>query len=269
MRIKETIMTTTINPWVNQVLTGNPSPQSYTFHPTIPTKTIYDIMPSGRNGNLIVVVLDESTSMNETRHKTISAFNEFLQTQKMQTVRADVGAAYMTLIKFSGNKITTVYENTPISTAPMLTTETYTPRGGTNLNDAIGVAVAKTNVILASLPPQNRPGVMFLIMTDGEENQSTQYNIRQIHQIVKDAEKVDWNFTFLGANIDAFAAGSNYGFNHHNTMQFNTSAVGGAMSAVSDSFVRMRSAKLGGLDGDAAYQLASYTSEERAKALKE
>ena len=148
----------------------------------------------------VCILCDESGSMQSCWDSTIIGFNEYVNGQKS----ADAGACWLTLNKFEGGRIRTVFENRDIREAPALDKKSYTPAGGTNLLDAIGHTIEQVNTILDSKKKKDRPGVIIVIMTDGEENQSTKYNNEMIKSMVAAAEKADWSFVFLGANIDSF-----------------------------------------------------------------
>ena len=113
---------------------------------------------------------------------------------------------------------------------------------------------------------EDRPGVIVLIMTDGEENNSHQYTRDEIKKMVKSAEKSDWTFTFLGANIDAFAAGAQLGMGVHNTLQYNVHNMGGTMSAASEMVASTRIAKMKGLNTQELYASGLYSDDQRNKA---
>lgn len=227
--------------------------------PLIPTK--YDFAQGGKNGTLIVAVLDESGSMSPVQNQTIAAFNEFVVGQR--SASKDAGRAYMTLMKFDAPAIKTVYENMPIEEAPLLDQYTYAPRGGTNLLDAVGHALAKAQNTLSSKPLEDRPGVIVFIMTDGEENQSRQFTSDEIKKMVKSAESADWTFTFLGANIDAFQAGAQIGMGQYNTLQYNVNNMGATMNAVSSTVAATRSAKMAGESTASLYSKGLYTDQQR------
>jgi hypothetical protein len=219
---------------------------------------------AGTAGNLISVVLDESGSMQSCRDTTIIGFNEYVAGQ----TAADAGACWLTLNKFEGGHIRTVYENRDIREVPVLDTKNYAPAGGTNLLDAIGHTIEQVNTILDSKKKLDRPGVIIVIMTDGEENCSHKYNNEMIKSMVAAAEKADWSFVFLGANIDSFAVGSTFGMNAMNTVNYSTSNMAGTMAAMSATTTRMRSAKLSGMDTQAVYASSMWTEQERADMVK-
>jgi hypothetical protein len=81
---------------------------------------------------------------------------------------------------------------------------------------------------LAAMSEEDRPSkVIFLIMTDGEENSSRRYSASQIQEMVThQREKYSWEFVFMGANIDAIAAGTNLGITATNSVNYVASAAG-------------------------------------------
>lgn len=222
----------------------------------------YKFKKAGTNGNLIAVVLDESGSMSSCWDQTISGFNEFVQGQRNAK---EAGDAKLTLNKFDAPRIETVFADRPLAEVPALDKTNYHPNGGTNLLDCIGYTIEQVNDSLAKLKKKERPGVIVLIMTDGEENQSRKYNNEQIKAMVAAAEKADWSFVFLGANIDAFSVGANFGMNVSNSVNYSTANMAQTMDVLSATTVRMRSAKMAGMDTQAVYASATFTDEERAK----
>lgn len=95
-------------------------------------------------------------------------------------------------------------------------------RGGTALNDALGMAIVRLGEELAEMDEDDRPGhVIFVVVTDGEENSSREYTAPQVKAMVEEQQaKWGWTFMFLGANIDSFAVGANYGFVRANTINY-------------------------------------------------
>lgn len=102
------------------------------------------------------------------------------------------------------------------------------PRGRTALNDAVGMSIVQLGDELAARDEDDRPGkVIFIIVTDGEENSSREYGHDQIKAMVTEqTTQWGWEFLFLGANIDAFAVGARYGFGRAQTINFEASDQG-------------------------------------------
>lgn len=115
-----------------------------------------------------------------------------------------------------------------IRNASLLNDETYLPGGGTPLLDSIGRAIYETGEYLAALAEADRPEkVLVVILTDGEENQSREYTKDDIQKYVKHQTDVyQWDFIFLGANMDAIQTGSAYGFGHGTSVNFAATAAG-------------------------------------------
>jgi uncharacterized protein YegL len=225
--------------------------------------TEYKFKKAGTQGTLITMIIDESGSMGMARDATIAGFNEFVAGQK--AAEATAGAGYLTLIKFDSPHIKTVYAARPLNEVPVLDHTGYTPNGGTNLLDAIGNAINSVNKVLTEKKKKDRPGVIITIMTDGEENASRSFNNQQIKDMVAAAEKADWTFQFLGANIDAFSVGSTFGMSASNSVNYSTANMLDTFTSVSASTSRMRMAKSAGISTADIYNQGLYTADELKK----
>lgn len=161
----------------------------------------------------IVFLLDRSGSMDSIKDDTIGGFNTFLKGHQ----KAE-GQATFTLIQFD-TYYEIVYLNVDIHNAKLLTEETFTPRGSTALLDAIG----RTIVELRSKADQN---ILFVILTDGLENSSREYNTKQIADMITKQIDAGWQFVYLGANQDAVLTGARMGFNPNETITFDANPKG-------------------------------------------
>jgi len=183
------------------------------------------------NPNLtsIIVLLDESGSMGACISDSIFGFNLFLDEQIKQP-----GECEISLMKFSTHA-EFEYKSKNIKDAPKLSKENYSPMGGTALIDAIGKALDEKGLELAALSEEQRPSkVVVVIITDGEENYSKKYTLAQIKEKIEHQTSVySWNFTYLGANQDAFASAQMYGIAQGSTMNFMADNNGGMSRAFS------------------------------------
>lgn len=159
----------------------------------------------------ITFVLDRSGSMVVIKAETIGGFNRLLADQRELAAKGDLDTR-VTLYQFD-DQHETVYTARPVAEAPELTTKTFVPRGFTALNDAIGQAIVKTGVRLAAMDEGQRPGkVLFLVLTDGGENASQEYSGPQVKRMIEhQTETYEWDFTFIGANQDAYLTASQFG----------------------------------------------------------
>lgn len=141
-----------------------------------------------------VVILDRSGSMETCRDDTIGGFNAFLREQQAE-------GGTLSLIQFD-HEYQVVYPATPIGAVQPLTTQTFVPRGGTALLDAIGKTIK-------DIADGTKPTVV--ILTDGQENSSKEYTKAHIKDLIEQKTKDGWTFVYLGANQDAFAEAGSLG----------------------------------------------------------
>tara|TARA_Y100000389_G_scaffold107615_1_gene104628 strand:- start:8199 stop:8897 length:699 start_codon:yes stop_codon:yes gene_type:complete len=162
----------------------------------------------------ITVVLDRSGSMYSQLDDTIGGYNLFIEEQ--------TGETYVTLITFS-NTVTVDYKNINIKAVPKLTKETYKPRGGTALFDAIGMSI-KNNDQLCDDNKDDSVNYKIVILTDGEENSSKIYRTsNHINDLITDRKKQGWEFIFLAANQDAIRVGNGLGIPAEAALNFSQS----------------------------------------------
>jgi hypothetical protein len=176
------------------------------------------------NFTSINVIIDASGSMSHLTHDTIGNFNTFLKEQK-----AFPGEAAFTLCTFNTD-YHLVHDFEKIANVPDLNHMNYMPMGGTALLDAMGTTMDSVGAKLAAMSEDERPSkVIFLIITDGHENSSHRYSSDQIKSMVEhQKDKYAWEFVFMGANIDAIAAGTNLGISVQNTMNYAPTSAGTA-----------------------------------------
>jgi hypothetical protein len=102
------------------------------------------------------------------------------------------------------------------------------PRGMTAMFDAIGAAVTSLGDRLGALDEAKRPGkVMVVIVTDGEENSSREWQQDAVKDLItRQRDDYSWEFVFLGANIDAVTVAKHIGIPRGSTMTYAASAAG-------------------------------------------
>lgn len=170
----------------------------------------------------ISVVLDRSGSMGCVRDSTIEGFNSFVTKQRLED-----GEATISLSQFDDYH-DDVYSFVDLKTSPLLDTETFVPRGCTALYDAVGRSIVNTGEKLAGMTEDERPEkVLFVILTDGYENASKEYNLSKIKKMIEHQEsKYKWEFVFIGANINAEEVGAGMGISYDKSITFSASARG-------------------------------------------
>ena len=206
-----------------------------------------------RNGYThIIAIIDRSGSMGHLRNDVISGFNTFVDEQKMVE-----GSATLTLIQFD-DEYEVNYEFKDIQDVPKIK---YSPRGYTAMLDAIGKSICATGEALEKMDESNRPEkVVVLIQTDGEENYSKEYTISAVKKLIdKQTNTYNWEFVFLGANIDAVGTAGRLGILSCNTMNFaaNSRGMTSAINSVSENLSSMRS----GSKDTMCYESKDYTAQ--------
>jgi hypothetical protein len=180
--------------------------------------------------------------MDPIKGRTIDCFNEYVQGLIPQGKMC-----HMTLIKFNSGKTETVCSNVPIKDVPKLTDVNYQPSNMTPLYDAVGKAITDTEAALKT--QKEKLDVLFVVLTDGQENYSKQYNQKQVAEMVKEKETVaGWTFVYLGANQDAWTGAASIGYsNIGNTMSWQADTDGitrgfAVASAGTNSYFNARNA---------------------------
>lgn len=181
----------------------------------------------------IICILDMSGSMGSIIESARNGFNNFLNDQK-----SDGKKKKMTLLFFDDN-FYMPYENINIKKVKEVTRETYFANGGTALYDAIGFSIDNFIDNLATLPLEKRPEkTLFVILTDGEENQSSVYHRELIKSMVTEMrEEYNAEFIYLGANQDACFTASSLGISSSNAYNYAATS-----SGIENAYVTMSSA---------------------------
>lgn len=184
------------------------------------------------NKNLVelVLVIDKSSSMGLILEKSQNGINELIHSQK--NLNTD---CHLTLVEFSYQP-NIVYENVNIKDVPGYT---LVPDGMTALLDAIGLAINSVGKRLSQTPEDQRPGLVYVVVvTDGEENASKNFNRSQIKAMIQHQKEVySWKFDFLGAG-DTFLQGQELGFN--SSISYNPAKTKVMYEHLSTKFSNMR-----------------------------
>ncbi len=219
---------------------------------TTTTTTTEYVDPPARSGLHVHVLVDQSSSMNSVKSSTISAVNEYLDTLSPEEVPTRV-----TVQMFHANNgmhKSNLCVNSSPATARRLDGNNYNPQGMTPLRDAIGSSIHEIDRL--GLPSSH--GVVLVIQTDGQENQSKEYTQPMIRDMIEDRRRRGWMVIFLAANQDAVLVGADYGIPRANSMTYNMGNEGIALASVGRS---TRS-----YAGGQSVESSGFTDEERTKA---
>lgn len=155
----------------------------------------------------LVFILDKSGSMSGLEKDTIGGYNSMLEKQK-----AIDGECHITTVLFDNN-YELLHDRIDIKAVSSITEKEYQVGGSTALLDAIGMTIHKIgNAQKHTADDYRAEKVMFVIITDGEENSSREYSAEKIKaQIERQKKNYGWEFIFLGANIDAVETAGRFG----------------------------------------------------------
>ena len=190
----------------------------------------------------VVFIIDECSSMYGSDSDFIGGFNKTIDEQKA----VENGECIVSYFKFSDN-VTQVFLGKDVNEVKPLkkydscspvwgsissvsisssgyyhfneiqfdndSTYVYSPNGCTAMNDGIGTAIDKVGKWLADMPEEERPSKnLIIIMTDGEENVSKKYTLKQVQEMIKhQTEKYNWTFVYMGMDITSKDTADNLG----------------------------------------------------------
>ena len=181
----------------------------------------------------VTLILDESGSMQECKGAAIAGFNHYLGTLKSERAYTQV-----TLTLFNSGKTEVRYRNVPVSAVQELDVETYRPNDTTPLYDAIGHTLTAAR---QQAPAEAKK--LCVILTDGLENASQEFDRKKIFAMIKECKQEGWIFLYLGADHDVWAAGESLGVAQENRIAFNKKDVGDTFNKLSINTANYRRRK--------------------------
>ncbi|OAS85896.1 vWA domain-containing protein [Metabacillus litoralis] len=169
----------------------------------------------------IIFLLDRSGSMAGLESDTIGGFNAFIKKQSQINAETNVTAVLF------DDTYEILWNGIDVQHA-VLTDKDYFVSGTTALLDAVGKTIVDVGKRLYHISEEERPSkVIFVITTDGLENASREFTYEKVKQLIAlQKEKYNWEFIFLGANMDAAAEAGNIGIEDENAYNFDASNKG-------------------------------------------
>lgn len=158
----------------------------------------------------LVFLIDRSGSMYGSEKDTMGGFNSFIEKERKKEFNTNV----TTILFDHGYEV--LYKRKSINDVKELTSNEYYVRGSTALLDAIGKTIT-------TLDKEIDNKVLFVIMTDGMENSSIEFSKAQISNMIKNH---DWEFIFIGADIDSYAEAGNIGIKRSHVANYEKSSRG-------------------------------------------
>jgi len=189
----------------------------------------------------MLFILDRSGSMSGLETETIGGFNSLIEKQKNVE-----GNAIVNTVLFDG-EMNVIHNRVPLENIKPLTEKEYFARGCTALLDAVAKSVKHVRRVQKGLTEDEKPEhTIVVITTDGEENSSREYSLDKVKRLVKRMqEKHNWEFMFLGANIDAISAAGRIGISASRAVRYKSDKRGTALNykVVGEAMACMRSCR--------------------------
>lgn len=186
----------------------------------------------------LVFILDRSGSMSGLESDTIGGFNSLIERQKRLKRKC-----YVTTVLFD-SQYEIIHDRVDLSSIRPMTEQDYYVRGCTALLDALGSTINHISNIHKYARTEDVPEhTTFVIMTDGMENASHQYEGSEVRQMIeqKKAES-GWEFLYLAANIDAVNTAARMGINENHAANYHADKEGTkvAYEAISNAILSAR-----------------------------
>lgn len=174
----------------------------------------------------IVFILDRSGSMGGLEGDTIGGYNSLIKKQQKEE-----GEAFVSTVLFDDCS-EVICDRVKLTEVTPMTEDDYYVRGCTALLDAVGDAIHHIGNVHKYAREEDRPGkTLFVITTDGMENASKRYNYNQVRKMIEQKkEKNNWEFLFLGANIDAVEVAGRMGIAKERAVNYECDSKGTAVN---------------------------------------
>lgn len=161
----------------------------------------------------IIVLIDRSGSMSGKESDVKGGVKTFINEHRNMNAK-------VTLIQFDDKYEPIVSDH--ISHIDESVIDVYKPRGSTALRDAVAKAINETE----------ETKVLFVIITDGQENASIEYGgdegAAKLKKLIAAKESVGWKFIYMGANQDSFTSAQNLGISKGLSVNYTEEKTSGA-----------------------------------------
>lgn len=174
--------------------------------------------PQGRRRTLIYILVDRSGSMQSIAADVVGGINAFFDAQR--AVGTD--GVTTTFVQFdTQDPHHVVWAGRPLAEVQPIGLGDFVPRGGTPLLDAIGRTVGLVDREVAEAEAAGAEILVeFAIVTDGQENSSTEFQLDAIKQLIEDRRAKGWTVSYLSADANAFGDAGHMGIDPLDTVAF-------------------------------------------------
>ena len=114
-----------------------------------------------------------------------------------ETIETEEQEHFVSLVTFNSGAIRTIYDKVAVSMIGLLDEQTYSPNCCTPLYDAMGISLSALKYSVGK-----KDIALVTIITDGEENSSSEFTGQGVKTLVEELKGKGWVFTYIGTNQD-------------------------------------------------------------------
>ena len=180
-----------------------------------------------RADTIIHLLIDASGSMANITSATLEGVNQYIRKQREEEGKVLVTVTmFDTYADWSSRpfvhtlRLARPFAIVDLADVPELTTDDYKADGGTPLRDALGYSIQHTDDTLARVKKAKKTDVFFVVVTDGQENQSQEFSNGDIKALIEEREAKGWTFVYMGADQDSWAETQTLGFRVGNVRNY-------------------------------------------------
>jgi uncharacterized protein YegL len=195
----------------------------------------------------VALLVDESGSMGHMHGAVIAGVNEFINDLKADPSKSTRILASLAMFDLVGGEppVRVHFSDLPLRKVRMLGPSDYAPRGSTPLNDAVSRTIGALEKLARPKSGKKKTDrVMIVILTDGLENAS-ETTSAELRKLIHAKEADGWEFVYLGANQDTWAATEGIGLaqrGKHFAWEASAGGVSAALKVSGDRVKRFRDA---------------------------
>lgn len=166
------------------------------------------------------VLLDRSGSMMSIADDIVDGFNRLLAQQRTQP-----GEVIVTLAQFdSEDPFELVIDAVPLREVTDMDRMWFQPRGSTPLFDGIGRLIS--HIDTSPVGQDDAHDHVVAIVTDGQENSSTEFNRKGVFDLIERKGNDGWVFIYLGSEPQSYADADALAVSHANARHWDKSVHG-------------------------------------------
>ncbi len=192
-------------------------------------------MTTEHKGMEVFILLDRTGSMSRLWEEAVTSVNAYVRELKMDgaddRITLAVFDAYDTGMQFD-----VLRHAVPIKDWKDFDVNEVWPRGSTPLLDALMRLITRAEEV-------GSEKTAIVVMTDGEENASTEARLEDVRAALERARKRNWQVNFLGADFNGFAQTRSLGVDDGVSLNFMAGHGGKAMLSTARLHQKYRTSK--------------------------